>query len=158
MGHCPLSVMFLQNTARWVVSSTRADHGRAPTETPAACPACGVAAPDRVSKALQAHHPVTSSHASGLRLRELPATRLLPFHRLTATPSFSWHRWVEQRGGLLTTAGTVTPGIFACVTRPGRLVKDSRLGPGVSADPGVAPDFPRVCAWAARSLYPRFRM
>ena len=60
-------------------------------------------------------------------------------------PTLVWPRWVEQHGGLLTTAGTVTPGIFACATRPGRLVKDSRLGAGVSADPGVAPDFP-VCA------------
>ena len=71
-------------------------------------------------------------------------------------PTLVWPRWVEQRGGLLTTAGTVEPGIFACVTRPRRLVKDSKLGAGVSADPGVAPDFPRVCAWAARCRYPDF--
>ena len=71
-------------------------------------------------------------------------------------PTLVWPRWVEQRGGLLTTAGTVEPGIFACVTRPGRLVKDSMLGAGVSADPGVASDFPRVCAGAARCLYPDF--
>ena len=31
------------------------------------------------------------------------------------------------------------------------------LGAGVSAAPGVAPDFPRVCAGAARCLYPDFR-
>ena len=33
------------------------------------------------------------------------------------------HRLVEQRAGLLTLAGTVEPGIFACATRPRRLVK-----------------------------------
>ena len=64
---------------------------------------------------------------------------------------------MEPRGGLLTLAGTVEPGIFACATRPRKLVKDSRLGAGVSAAPGVAPDFPRVCAGAARCLYPDFR-
>ena len=107
---------------------------------------------------------------SGLATRNLQRRRRSSLARGTAgrrdcspfaerlRPTSVWPRLAEQRGGLLMRAGTVTPGIFACVTRPGRLVKDSRLGLVVSADPGVAPDFPRVCAWAARSLYPRFRM
>ena len=37
-----------------------------------------------------------------------------------------WHRLVEPRAGLMTLAGTVTPGIFACATRPRRLVKEKR--------------------------------
>ena len=54
---------------------------------------------------------------------DLPATRLLPFHRLTSNSEHLWHRWVEQHGGLLMHAGTVTPVAFACATLPRRLVK-----------------------------------
>ena len=49
------------------------------------------------------------------------ATCFTSTERLLAT--HGWHRLVEQRARLLTLAGTVTPGIFACATRPRRLVK-----------------------------------
>ena len=90
--------------------------------------------------------PVICSDAPGLRLHGPGrlAMRLLPFHR-AVTRHARLAPLMEQRGGLLMHAGTVELVGFACATRPRRLMKDSRLGAGVSADPGVAPDFP-VCA------------
>ena len=41
-------------------------------------------------------------------------------------PTLVWHRLVEQRGGLLMHAGTVTPVAFACATLPRRLVNGAR--------------------------------
>ena len=51
--------------------------------------------------------------------------RLLPFHR-TATHHARLAPLMEQRGGLLMRAGTVTTVGFACATRPRRLVKGER--------------------------------
>ena len=100
--------------------------------------------------------PVICSDAPGLRLHGPGrlAMRLLPFHR-AATRHARLAPLMEQHGGLLMHAGTVELVGFACAARPRRLVKDSRLGAGVSADPDVAPDFPRACVGGSVSL-PRF--